>query len=137
MYNHKSETHKQNLVLVLKPKSRNSQLFLRYTIALILLFINPLLIDIMLPFTTLTVIIPLGYILICHKLNIFCERRCSFSLGVHQDSVEHSPLFSVNWNKTVHVEVDPYHQLVSNPSICPYWQDFGHFTSKAICLSLP
>lgn len=54
MYNHKSETHKQNLVLVLKPKSRNSQLFLRYTIALILLFINPLLIDIMLPFTTLT-----------------------------------------------------------------------------------
>lgn len=94
-YNHKSETHKQNLVLALKPKSRNSQLFLRYAIALILLLINPLLIDIMLPFTTLTLIILLGYILICHKLNIFCERRCSFSLGVHQDFVEHSPL--VNW----------------------------------------
>lgn len=41
----------------------------------------------------------------------FNEKICSFSYGVHQDLVEHSPLCSVVWSKRVHVE-DLYYQLV-------------------------
>lgn len=31
------------------------------------------------------------------------------------------------------MEENPYYQLVNKHSICPYRQDFGHFTGKLIC----
>lgn len=146
MYNHKSDTHKEYLALVLKPKSLSilkvkefSAVFLRYSIALILFFFNKsspyLYCAITYYFNShystwiYSNMSQVEYILV-RKYAVFllvCIRSlwstppCSKWTGIRQ----------FMWRK-IHI-----YELVSNHSICPYWQNFGQFTGKLIHPSVP